>query len=91
MVKDNLVGKFIIKASSKILSLDRSYQKFPSFVADLTGILEDILLLILVLITIMERQAIDNKLIHKMLKIKGSKSYDVNYFLNVFKRDKLIN
>ena len=28
-VKDNLVGKFIIKASSKILSLDRSYQKFP--------------------------------------------------------------
>jgi hypothetical protein len=90
-VKDNLVGKFIIKASSKILSLDRSYQKFPSFVADLTGILEDILLLILVLITIMERQAIDNKLIHKMLKIKGSKSYDVNYFLNVFKRDKLSN
>ena len=26
-----------------------------------------------------------------MLKIKGSKSYDVNYFLNVFKRDKLSN
>jgi hypothetical protein len=39
----------------------------------------------------MERQAIDNKLVHKMLKIKGSKYYDVDYFLNVFNRDKINN
>ena len=87
----NLVGKFIVKASSKVLVLKRSYQKLPSFIADLTGILEEILLAILLLINIMERQAIDNKLIHKMLKIKGSKNYDVEYFLNVFNRDKLNN
>ena len=88
---ENMVGKFIIKASAKVLVLNRSYQKLPSFIADLTGILEEILLAILLLINIMERQAIDNKLIHKMLKIKGSKYYDVDYFLNVFNRDKINN
>ncbi len=90
-IEENLIGKFIIKASSKVIVLDRSYQKLPSFLADLTGILEEILLIILVLINIMERQAIDNKLIHKMLKIKGSKYYDVDYFLSVFNRDKVNN
>ena len=88
---ENMVGKFIIKASAKVLVLNRSYQKLPSFIADLTGILEEILLIILLLINIMERQAIDNKLVHKMLKIKGSKYYDVDYFLNVFNRDKINN
>ncbi len=86
-----LVGKIIIKASAKVLVLNRSYQKLPSFIADLTGILEEILLVILLLINIMERQAIDNKLVHKMLKIKGSKYYDVDYFLTVFHRDKINN
>ena len=86
-----MVGKIIIKASAKVLVLNRSYQKLPSFIADLTGILEEILLVILLLINIMERQAIDNKLVHKMLKIKGSKYYDVDYFLNVFNRDKINN
>ena len=89
--REYLIGKFILKASSKVIILDRSYQKFPSFIADLTGILEEILLIILILINIAERQAIDNKLIHKMLKIKGSKNYDVEYFLSVFKRDKVNN
>ena len=88
---ENMVGKFIIKASAKVLVLNRSYQKLPSFIADLTGILEEILLITLLLINIMERQAIDNKLVHKMLKIKGSKYYDVDYFLNVFNRDKINN
>ena len=88
---ENMVGKIIIKASAKVLVLNRSYQKLPSFIADLTGILEEILLVILLLINIMERQAIDNKLVHKMLKIKGSKYYDVDYFLTVFHRDKINN
>ena len=80
-LNDYLIGKFIIKASSKVILLNRSYQKFPSFIADLAGILEELLLFILLLINIIERQAIDNKLIHKMLKMKGSKNHDVHYFL----------
>ncbi len=88
---ENLVGKLVIKASAKVIVLNRSYQKLPSFIADLTGILEEILLVILLLINIMERQAIDNKLVHRMLKIKGSKYYEVDYYLNVFNRDKINN
>ena len=90
-LNNNLIGKFVLKASSKVLCLSRKYQKLPSFIADLTGILEEILLVTLFLINVMERQAINNKLIHKMLKIKGSKNYDVDYFLTVFQRDKLNN
>ena len=86
-----LIGKFLIKASSKVLVLNRSYQKFPSFIADLVGILEEILLIILFLVNIIERQAIENKLIHKMLKMKGSKNFDINYFLSVFKKEKTNN
>ena len=88
---ESLVGKFIIQASSKVLVLERKYQKLPSFIADLTGILEEVLLILLFVINIMERQAIDNKLIHKMLKIKGSKYYDIDYYLNVFNREKINN
>ena len=85
-LNDDLIGKFIIKASSKVILLNRSYQKFPSFIADLAGILEELLLFILLLINIIERQAIDNKLIHKMLKMKGSKNHDIHYFLSHFEK-----
>jgi hypothetical protein len=86
-LNDYLIGKIIIKASSKVIHLNRSYQKFPSFIADLAGILEELLLFILLLINIIERQAIDNKLIHKMLKMKGSKNHDVHYFLSLFNKN----
>ena len=90
-LNENLVGKFIIEASSKILVMERKYQKLPSFIAELTGILQELLLIILYVINIIERQAIDNKLIHKMLKIKGSKYYDIDYYVNIFNRDKVNN
>ena len=86
-LNDNIIGKFIIKTSSKTLILNRSYQKFPSFIADLAGILEELLLFILFIINVVERQVIENKLIHKMLKMKGSKNHDVEYFLSIFKKN----
>ena len=85
--QENLVGKFIIKASSKAFILNRSYQKLPSFIADLAGILEELLLFIIFVINVIERQVIENKLIHKMLKMKGSKNHDVEYFLSIFKKN----
>ena len=93
-LNDNIIGKFIIKTSSKTLILNRSYQKFPSFIADLAGILEELLLFILFTINIIERQVIENKLIHKMLKMKGSKNHDIHYFLSLFNKNnnhKIIN
>ena len=86
-----LVGKFVIKVSPIMFTLSRSYQKLPSFIADLSGILEQFLSLMLFIVNIFERQAIDNKLIRKMIKFKGSKNCNVNYLLNVFESNNNYN
>ena len=83
----SLVGKYILKASPIMFALSRTYQKLPSFIADVSAILEEVLLILLLTVNILERQAIDNKLIKKMLKFKGCKNYDVKYLLNLFGSD----
>ena len=85
---ESLVGRFIIKASSRVIILDRKYQKFPSYAAQLFGLLEELFLILSVIVNFLEREAIRNRLIRKMLKMKGSKNYDVKYFLHVFKKNK---
>ena len=85
--KDNLVGQFILKASTKIVELKRSYEKLPLFVADLTGILENILIFLLLTVNVIERILIDHKIITKMFKYKGSKYYDIDYLLKTFNND----
>ena len=69
----NLIERFIIKTSSKVIILDRKYQKLPSFIGQLSGMIEEFFIVIFFIVNIIEKQAIDNKLIHKILKIKGSK------------------
>ncbi len=86
---ESLVNQFLLKTSSKIIELKRIYEKFPLFVADLTGILEDILIFLLLTVNIIERIAIDHKLISKMLKFKGSKYYDIEYLINTFNKEKI--
>ena len=88
-VNQRLLGKFIIQASSKILIYVRKYQKLSVFIAEVTGILEEIFLILLFILSIIERQAIAHKLVKNMLKIKGSKNFEVEYFLSVFKRVKI--
>jgi hypothetical protein len=70
---ESLVNQFYLKTSSKTVELRRSYEKLPLFIADLTGILEDILIFLLLTVNVVERIAIDHKLISKMLKFNGSK------------------
>ena len=89
--QETLIGKFIIKASPKIIQVNRQYQKFPSFLADLTSLLEEILVLMLLFVNFVERKAVDHKLINKMLKFRGSKYYDIDYLINVFNKDKISN
>ena len=86
-----IVGKFIIKVSPIMFTLSRSYQKLPSFIADVSGILEEFLSLMLLIVNIFERQAIDNKLIKKMITFKGSKNNNVDYLLKVFKSNNNFN
>ena len=88
---ENTIGKFILKASSKIVLLERKYQKFPSFVAQLTGIIEQAYIIILFIVNLIERVDIVNHLIHKMFKMKGSENYDIDYFLNLFHMNKINN
>ena len=86
-----LLGRYIIKASPKIIQVNRQYQKFPSFLADFTSLLEEILVLMLLIVNFVERKAVDHKLIEKMLKFRGSKYYDIDYLINVFNKDKISN
>ena len=91
MFNETIIGKFILKASSKVIILSRKYQKLPSFVGQLSGVIEQAYLIIFLIVTFIERQAIENKLIHHMFKMKGSKIYDMDYFLSTFHKDKIHN
>ena len=90
-INETTVGKIIIKASSKVIILSRKYQKLPSFVGQLSGVIEQAYLIIFLIVTFIERQAIENKLIHHMFKMKGSKIYDMDYYLNIFHKEKINN
>ena len=59
--KESLANQIILKSKTKVIEL-RSYEKFPIFVADLSGILEDLLIFILLTVNVVERIVIDRKL-----------------------------
>ena len=89
--QNNLVGKFIIKASPKVVVLERKYQKFPSFIAETSSMIENAYVLLSFVLHIVEKEVVQNKLIHKMLKMKGSKNYDIKYFFTVFEKNNVNN
>jgi hypothetical protein len=91
IIDERLLGQIIIKASPKIYQFNRNYQKLPSFIADLCGILEEIMVITLIIINLVERKLVDHKLINRMLKFKGSKNYDVNHLIELFDSDKNSN
>ena len=90
-VNEYEIGKFILKASTKEIILSRKYQKLPSFVGQLSGVIEQAYFILFLIVTFIERQAIENKLIHKMLKMNGSKNYDMDYYLNTFHKEIINN
>jgi len=59
--KESLANQIILKTNTKVIEL-RSYEKLPIFVADLSGILEDLLIFILLTVNVVERIVIDRKL-----------------------------
>ena len=70
-----------VKASPKIIQLSRVYQKFPSFIADLTGILEEILVLATLMINFFEKKIMDKKLINKILTFKQGIFFQTEDFI----------
>ncbi len=82
--KEEGLFEYIIEASPKLIYLKRVYEKLPEFVASISGILGFVCLVLVVLANLIERKAIDQKLIHRMLKFRGNKNIDVNYFAQKF-------
>ena len=83
--KENEIFEYIIEANPKLVQLKRIYEKLPQFVASISGILGFICLFLLVIANLIERKAINQKLIHRMLKFRGNKNIDINYFTQKFK------
>ena len=88
---DSLIAQIKIQVSSKVFQFQRTYQKLPTFIAELTGFVGMLLIILLAIIRFLERQIIDNKLINHMLTFKGSKFNDIEYFINAFMLDKKNN
>jgi len=83
--KEYQIFEYIIEASPKLIYLKRIYEKIPEFAANISGVLGFICVIMVVIANIIERKAIDQKLIHKMLKFKGNKIIDIDYFIEKFK------
>ena len=78
------IFEYLIEASPKVVYLKRVYQKLPEFVASISGILGFVCLIMVLIANLIEMKAIDQKLIHRMLKFRGNKNIDVNYFAQKF-------
>ncbi len=83
--KENEIFEYIIEANPKLVQLKRIYEKLPQFVASISGILGFVCLVLLVISNLIERKSINQKLIHRMLKFRGNKNIDINYFTQKFK------
>ena len=80
----NILFEYIIGVSPKIIYLKRTYGKIPELLANITGVLNFFLFLFSTFATIIERIAINQKLIQRILKYKGNKHINVNYFIKKF-------
>ena len=82
--KEYQIFEYIIDASPKIVYLKRVYEKLPEFAASISGLLGFVCEIMLITANLIERKAIDQELIHKMLKFKGNKSINIDYFIQKF-------
>jgi hypothetical protein len=81
------VTKFIIKASQKYFIVQRNYQKIPEFLANMSGIISQILFLLMVTINYTNRKSAENKIMSNVLKYKGKKNFDIKYLTEVFPKN----
>ncbi len=83
------LGKFFIKTSPKAIYYNRSYLKIPEFFANLMGILEELLVVILLIINYLERYLVDKELIEESIKFRGSKYYNIDYLISKFHKEEI--
>ena len=80
----DILFEYTIGVSPKIIYLKRTYEKIPELFANLSGVLNFILLLFTTFANIMERIAINQKLIQRVVKFKVNKHINVKYFIKKF-------
>ncbi len=73
-----------ITASPKYYILNRVYQKLPDLFANLSGLLSQILFILVFFISITNKNSAHNKMMSKVLKYKGKKDFDINYLSENF-------
>ena len=83
LINDDLFS-FELRASPKIVTLKRRYQKIPEFIASLSGLLSFLLVCNVVIANLIQRKIIDQILIHKMIKFNGNKLYNIQYLIKKF-------
>jgi hypothetical protein len=78
--------KFIIKASPKNYIVNRSYQKITDYLANMSGLISQVLFILMFTINFANRKFAENKIMSKVLKYKGKKDWDVKYLSEIFSK-----
>ena len=79
----NLVKYYII-ASQRHEIVTRTYQKITDFLANMTGILSQIILVLIFVIGYANDKRAQESIMHNVMKFKGKKNYDVHKLIDLF-------
>ena len=88
---DEILGTFIIKASYRKIKYKRIYQKLPSFLAHVSGLIELTYLISFFIVRFMDKILIDKIIINKMFKFRGNDNFNFDYLKILCREDELKN
>ena len=88
---DEILGTFIIKASYRKIKYKRIYQKLPSFLAHVSGLIELTYLISFFIVRFMDKILIDKIIINKMFKFRGNNNFNFDYLKILCREDELKN
>lgn len=91
ILEKNVLNKFFIKSTSRAFFYERNYQKLTDFLANMTGILSQIILIIFVVINYLNDKAASQKVMRKIMKFKQDGNYHVDKILSLFKNERIKN
>ena len=88
---DEILGTFIIKASYRKIKYKRIYQKLPSFLAHVSGLIELTYLISFFIVRFLDKILIDKIIINKMFKFRGNNNFNFDYLKILCREDELKN
>jgi hypothetical protein len=76
---------FFLKSTSKAFYYERTYQKLTDFLANMTGILSQVILIIFVIMNYINEKAARQKVMRKIMKFKANGNFHADKILTLFK------